>query len=74
MIERGNGARFLLEAAETIGVMRERVGEDFEGDVASEASVAGAIDFTHPAGAERRDDFVRSEFGSRLQTHARARL
>ena len=54
--------------------MRERVGEDFEGDVASEASVAGAIDFTHPAGAERRDDFVRSEFGSRLQTHARARL
>src|SRR5207253_1610501 len=35
--------------------------QDFDGDVAAEARVAGAIDLAHAAGAERRDDFVGTE-------------
>jgi hypothetical protein len=34
--------------------------EDLDGDLATEPRVAGAVDLAHSAGAERRQDFVRS--------------
>ena len=37
------------------------LGKNFDGDGAVEAGVFGFVDFTHPAGAERRQDFVRTE-------------
>jgi hypothetical protein len=43
------------------GVGRGRSAKDFDGDIAAESRIAGAIDFAHPAGAERRDDFVGAE-------------
>ena len=44
MIQRGEGLGFAGETRQPIGVVRERVGQDFEGDVAIELRVAGAID------------------------------
>ena len=68
MRQRGNGARLLLEprplrtapaASEMtlIATSRPRRGSQ------------GAIDLAHPAGAERRDDFIRSEKASSSKGH-----
>ena len=54
MIQRGDRAGFALEA------LAELFGGDFDGDVAPEARVAGAIHFAHAAGADEREDFVRA--------------
>ena len=74
MIERGHGARFLLEAAQAIGFGGERAGKNFQRDVASEARVFGAIDFAHPARADGSDDFIGTEFRAGNQRHACAQL
>ena len=47
-----------LEAAQALGVGGEGGGQNLDGDVASEARIAGAIDLAHAACADERDDFV----------------
>ena len=69
VIERAGGARLLLEAAQAVGVGRERRGQHLDGDVAAEARVARAIDLAHAAGADRSDDLVRANPGSLRQAH-----
>ena len=69
MVERGGGARLLLEAAQAIGVGGERGGQDLDRHVAPEPRIARAIDLAHAAGAERRDDLVRAEADTRSQGH-----
>ena len=61
MVERRGGARLLLEAAQPIGIGRERGGQDLDRDLASEPRVARAVDLAHAAGAERREDLVRTQ-------------
>ena len=61
MIERGDGARLLLE---TCGVFKR-----FDGDDPVEPRVPGAPDFTHPAGADQREDLVGTEGGSGSERH-----
>jgi hypothetical protein len=61
MIQRRDRPRFVFESAQTIRVICHRRGEHFDGDVAIKTRIAGAVDFAHPASAERRDDFVRAE-------------
>ena len=46
-----------------------RAGQDFNGDVAAEFGVAGAVDLAHPAGAEGVQDFVGAETGPREERH-----
>ena len=58
VIHRGERHRLALKTPETIGIGRELLGQDLDGDVAIELRVAGAIDLAHPAGAESPDDFV----------------
>jgi hypothetical protein len=58
MIEAGDGFGFALEAGFQGGVVGEVGGEDFDGDFAAEAGVAGAIDFAHAACADGGKDFV----------------
>ena len=55
MIERGDSSDFALEP------IVETIGRELDGDLATHAPVACAIDFTHTAGAERCDDFIRAE-------------
>ncbi len=38
-------------------------------DVALQPPVAGAVDLAHPAGAKRRDDFVRTDPGAWSERH-----
>jgi hypothetical protein len=54
--------------------MRDRLREHFDGDVAIEARIAGAVDFAHPAPAEQRNDFVRPEARTGRQSQCFSRL
>ena len=61
MVERGQHLRLALEACDTIGIERERVGDDLQRDVTTEFCIARAIDLAHAARAEGGDDLVRAE-------------
>ncbi len=52
MVEGGDGAVFPLEATPEIGG-RTVFSQDFDGDVAIEAGIAGEINLAHAANAER---------------------
>jgi hypothetical protein len=56
MIERGEQLRLALEAREPLGVPREEIREDLEGDIALQLRVAGAIDLAHPARPDGASD------------------
>src|SRR5262245_16054275 len=73
MVERGKHLRFPPESRKAIGIRRERVRQDLEGDVAIELRIASSIDLTHAAGADERDDLVRTEPGAGRQRHEEAR-
>ena len=61
MIERCESPGFTFESRLAITIGDERVEHDFEGDVAAEPRVAGAVDLAHPSFAERAKDFVHTE-------------
>ena len=71
--QRGYDLGLVLEAGERLHVAGERVGKDLDGHVAVERRVPGAPDLAHPARAERRDDLVRAEPGSRGEAHGGGR-
>ena len=52
VVELGEGFCLATEAREALGVVRHVGGQDFEGDVASEFRVGGAVDLTHAADAK----------------------
>ena len=56
VVERGNGARFALEAGEPSGSRANGGGQHFDRDVAAQPRVARAVDLAHAAGAERSQD------------------
>ena len=66
MIERGEQARFALEARAPVRIVGEQGRQQLDGDVASEAGIAGAVHLAHAAGAERPGDLEVA------QPHARA--
>jgi hypothetical protein len=61
MIQRGGGVRLLLEACVPAGVGGDGRGQDLQRHVAAQPCIASAVHLSHPAGSERRDDFVRAE-------------
>src|ERR1700693_4280835 len=69
MIQRGDGARFLFEAPEAVGIFRKRFWQNFDGDIAAETRVLRAEYFAHSASANRRDNFVRPEFAAARKRH-----
>jgi len=58
MAECGDGLGLLLKTAKALGVAGERGREDFDGDVAIEAGVAGSVDLTHASCSKRCEDFI----------------
>jgi hypothetical protein len=58
VVESGDGAGFALETGEAVGIGGGVGREDFEGDIALEFCVGGAIDLAHAAGAEGADDLI----------------
>ena len=61
MIQRRKQLRLALEAGEPFGICRERFRKNFDRDVAAEPCIACAINLTHAAGADGRQDFIRPE-------------
>jgi hypothetical protein len=61
MIKLGDRAGLAIEPLTELRIGCERLRQDFDRDGAIEARVAGTIDLTHPAGAEWRHNFVRTE-------------
>ena len=44
-------------------------GENFDCDLAADAGVAGLVHFPHAAGADRRQDFIRTEPCAGVERH-----
>jgi hypothetical protein len=61
MIERREQPCLALEPREAIGIGREARRQHLDRHIASELRIAGAVDFAHPAAAERRENLVRTE-------------
>jgi hypothetical protein len=73
MTETGDRPRLALEALRQVGVGGEVRRQNLEGDDAAESCIGGTVDFAHPAGTDRGQDFVRSKpasDGQRVVRHA----
>ncbi len=58
MVQRGGSFRLALEAAESLRIFGNFIGQELEGDKAAKFNVFGFIDDTHPAAAEHFNDAV----------------
>src|SRR5438105_1646341 len=61
MIKRGDGLGFPDEAAEPVRIARSLDGQQLERHLAVEARILSQVNFTHPAGAERRENLIMAE-------------
>ncbi len=69
VVQDSGRARLLLEPAEPVRVVREGRGQHLDGHVAPEPRILRAIDLSHPARAERRNDFVGAEARTGRERH-----
>ena len=69
MIELRDGARLAFEARLQVWAGHQRRVQDFDGNGAVKPGVARPIDVAHATGANRRDDLIGSQTGSRNQSH-----
>ena len=70
MAERGNRAGFEFEAMEAIGITGQLAREHFQGDVAAETGIAGAVDFAHAAGSDEPKNLIGTESIAGSESHA----
>jgi len=70
VVERGDRARFLLEAKTQVGIAGQRSRHHLDRHGAIETGVARFVDLAHPARPEGSHDFVGAEAGSGRQRHA----
>ena len=68
MIQRGERTSLLLEAGESVGILREEVGQYLDRDRTLELRVVRAIDLAHSARAEPGLDPKRAQLAARRQT------
>jgi hypothetical protein len=71
IVERCDGARFLLEALPRLGIGGERAGQYLDRDGPIEPRIARAIHLAHAPFAKGRDDFVRTEPRTGIECHVR---
>jgi hypothetical protein len=69
--ERCQHTRLALEAREPLYVLRKFIGECLDGDVATQARVAGAIHLSHSTRSEGREDFIGTEACAGGESHVR---
>ena len=58
MIQRGDGARFLFEAADRVAVAGQPVAEELDRHLAAEPGVVREIDLAHAAAADEGQDLI----------------
>src|SRR5919204_6203368 len=61
MVERPCCAHFLFEATEPLEVHREALRQHLDRDIATDAWVAGAVDFAHPPRADQAYNLVSTD-------------
>ena len=61
VVQRGEETGLALEPRQPLRVRREDDRQDLDRDIASESGIAAAIDLTHAADAQPRDDLIRAE-------------
>ncbi len=69
VIELREESSLTLETVQAFLVPGELLGKSFDRDVAVELGISSAVDLTHSAFADRRDDFIRPEAGSGSERH-----
>ena len=70
MVQAGEDLRLPLEAGQAVGISREGVREDLEGDLAVQLRVGGLVDLAHAALADEGGNGVVSDLGADFQGHA----
>src|SRR5262245_34532046 len=69
VIQRSQNLGFLLKAGAAGRVASEVRGQNLQRNITPQPRVARPVDLAHAARAQRRDDFIRSEFVSRDERH-----
>jgi hypothetical protein len=69
MIQAGDGFGFAVKTFAQLGTVGEMSGKNLDGDDALEARVAGFVHLSHSARTDGGENFIRSEFGARVQGH-----
>src|SRR5687768_8046945 len=69
MGEGRDAAGFALEAFPADRIAAQLGVEQLDGHRAAQPSIAHPIDVTHSAGAQRAEDFIRTEAGATLKCH-----
>ena len=69
VVQAGQDLRLPLEPGEAVGISRESVGEDLQGDIAVELRVGGLPDLAHAAFADEGGHVVVAETGADGQGH-----
>ena len=62
MIERGHCASFTLKASQTVIIVRHSGRQHLDGNFAAKTRVSGAIHLSHASGANRRENFILTDF------------
>jgi hypothetical protein len=73
MIQGGSETRFALESLDAIGIGGQVMPQHLDRHDAPKPPVARAVDLAHAAGAERLEDFVRSEARAGVKCHGSRR-
>ena len=69
VIQGREGPRFALEARQALRILREGLGQHLDRHFPPQTRIGSAIHLAHSAGAERRDNFIRSEACAWRQRH-----
>ena len=69
VVQRGERLRFAREPGQAIGVVRKRIRQHLQRDIAIELGVAGAPHLAHSAFADLSRDFVDAEAGTGSEGH-----
>jgi hypothetical protein len=67
MRERSHGLGFALEPRPSVGILRERIRQDFHRDLSFQTSVASPIHLSHAAYAKGRENLIRAKPGRDCQ-------
>jgi hypothetical protein len=69
VVQRRGRARLLLEAADAVRILGERVGEELDRDRAAQTRIDRTVHLAHAAGADDAGDLVRTDAGAARQAH-----
>jgi hypothetical protein len=69
MSQRRDRLRVACESREPIRIARERIGHNLSRDVPIQLGIAGAVDLSHAARADEREDFVGAEASAGREGH-----